>query len=83
MVDIEKVKQGLKCWGNDEKCKAFNCPMFGYIESIPQCRKKVLQDALSVIEELQAENERLKAQPTIIETEHYKYVFPKKDGDGE
>ena len=71
MADIEKVKQGLKCWGNDEKCKAFNCPMFGYIESIPQCRKKVLQDALSVIEQMEQEIERLKARkPDCDHAEH-------------
>ena len=40
-----------------------------------------LRFIMAAIKSQQAEIKRLKSQPTIIETEHYKYVFPKKDGD--
>ena len=79
MADIEKVKDGLKIHSTaytcTEKCPYYNPGEYG-------CADTLTADALTIIEELQAEIERLKAQPTIIETDSFKYVFPKKDGDG-
>lgn len=57
MADIEKVKQGLRCCGHydGDYCKA--CP---YTDDEDDCTAGLSQNALSVIEELQAEGELLK-----------------------
>lgn len=61
MADIEKVKQGCKCCDHplgERKCK--KCPYAHFLT--PYCNIYLAHDAMSVIEELQAEIERLKAQ---------------------
>ena len=58
MADVEKVKQGLKAhtdecaWVCNENCPYYDPSEYG-------CCDKLTADALSVIEELQAEIERL------------------------
>ena len=61
MADIEKVNTGLKCLADVHDG---NCAGCGYSEIAiyPVCVRQVSKDALSVIEELQAEIERLKAE---------------------
>lgn len=65
MADIEKVNTGLKCLADVHDG---NCAGCGYSEIAiyPVCVRQVSKDALSVIEELQAENERLKKENELI-----------------
>lgn len=57
MADIENVKQGLRC------CTGLGCHHgCKYHEEPLECGVRLRKDALSVIEELQEEIERLKAQ---------------------
>ena len=87
MADLDKVIKGLYACttlgengATDGDCNI--CPYNkGYKTGV--CWVEMNRDAMELLIEQKAEIERLKAQPTIIETEHFKYVFPKKDGDGE
>ena len=74
MDDAEKAVKGLKCCSPHEGEHCKDCPYNDEFD----CTAGMSQDALDLIESQQAEIERLKAQPTTIETEHFKYVFPKK-----
>ena len=64
MADIEKVKQGLR----NCDCRKTNCDGCSYrygglcADNITDCTGDLASDALSVIEELQAEIEQMKAQ---------------------
>ena len=81
---IEKVKQGLKHCSDRSRCND-RCPYSNIIkdqnEGMDSCVTQLAADAMSVIKEQQAEIERLKAQPTVIKTDHFEYVFPQKDGE--
>lgn len=59
MADIEKVKQGLHCHSKSGKCSDSKnlCPYWDVY-----CIPATCADALTVIEELQAEIERLKSE---------------------
>lgn len=58
MADIEKVKQGLKHHKSGCVIDCKECPYW----SIKDCHKPLMKDALSVIEQMEQEIERLKAQ---------------------
>ena len=64
MADVEKVKRGLKFHGSPYcDTKDETCPYWLYQycgAKRKNCQKNLAVDALSVIEELQAEIERLK-----------------------
>ena len=67
MADIEKVKQGLKCH-NERYCVeiyGMSCPYWG----LESCTHELMGDAMSVIEKLQAENERLKDELAMHEAD--------------
>jgi len=60
---IEKVKQGLRCCQYASKSQCDDCKYcYDGLVEILDCTADLASDALSVIEELQAEIERLKAQ---------------------
>ncbi len=60
MADIDKVLKGLKCCSDacGKHCYEGKCP---YASMSEPCREQLANDAMYVIEEQQAEIERLKA----------------------
>lgn len=59
-MSIVKVVQGLQCctnWKSIEDC--FECP---YLHSPEKCNVRLMKDALDLIDEQQAEIERLKKE---------------------
>ena len=83
MADLDKVLKGFeRCMMESDGIQDNPCADCPYL-SKPGCSTTLKQDAVELLKSKQAEIERLKAQPTTIETEHFKYVFTKKDGDGD
>ena len=70
MADVEKVKQGLRCIAQIGECDCDHCDYAdnGYPSALYKCQEKFASDALSVIEELQAENAELKEQNAMLNT---------------
>lgn len=71
MADIEKVKQGLRCCKSCLKSHCEECPHNGEGDTF-DCTADLANDALSVIEELQAEIERL--QPKVAKWITVRYI---------
>lgn len=60
MADIERVKQGLRCCQYASKSQCDDCKYcYDGLVEILDCTADLASDALSVIEDLQAEIERL------------------------
>ena len=79
MADIEKVKQGCKCCSTDEyKCNECQYWAFGVHNNICTGYVEICADALSVIEELQAEIKRLKEKNEMIGGENVQAVSDDK-----
>lgn len=59
---IEKVKQGLRCIAQIGECDCDHCDYAenGYPSALYKCQEKFASDALSVIEQMEQEIERLK-----------------------
>lgn len=68
MEPIEKVKQGLRCCSG-KRLKCHNCPCNGKRTKKESCETFLMRDALSMIEQLQEEIERLK-KPGCEQAEH-------------
>ena len=60
MAGIEKVKKGLVCCTNMDRCFG-KCPYDDEYDDVVDCTSELAKDTLEVIEEQQAEIERLNA----------------------
>lgn len=54
----DEIKKGLECCGAGNHCKGY-CPYDGRSASIEGCTSRLSRDALSLIQQLQAENAQL------------------------